>query len=650
MRRFSLTVRRMLLALSCTFVASLVVTAGAQAVVVDMNPAAAGQASVTYPSDQSDYYGVALSPEQVGASSWVPGSATSMLSSAGIPTVDSSGSCVDPALSLDLSWDGTAQELPPGGLCSHSYAAGSVLHKNETFGLVWDPNPYSDYTAPYLEQFLRDVADGSGTLGSPYAVTAQYTDAGGRAGNASMYGGGYDYSTAYPSSGCTASGPWYYKSDANSYVDSTNDICISDAQLRGELNSMVEQNGLIGRIQPGYSPVLVLMTPPGVETCIDGAGVMCSANSATSGPGAHSEVQFCSYHSQINIDGTVFDYIVQPFTALTACDDPAAPTLPNPITPPQLETDMGARLVSPLSQAQIATIVDPGFSGWFAQNGDEINDDGCAPEATSNGGTPVTYTTLDSATLGSSGQNPYLLQREFNNGGVIENSPWAYQCTPNVDLGVTYVVPSAVDAGDVVQFDGSKSYSSLLIPNGNFSWTFGDGTGATGPSATHIYAKGGTYTVTLTVTDRGGDVDTLSQTVQVLGSNGAPVPPPTPPPAGSPALTVRLAMMPQSLKAVLRSGIALQVSSNSPANGIATVSISRAAAKRAHIKVGHGPSVRIGLGTVASIQDGTVNLRLHLSKATVAKLRRLGHVSLTVRLALVGPGGQHIAVDVAGRY
>ena len=51
--------------------------------------------------------------------------------------------------------------LPTTGLCSHG---GAVIHKNETFALVWDPNPHRDWAAGYVEQFLRDVADGSGTL------------------------------------------------------------------------------------------------------------------------------------------------------------------------------------------------------------------------------------------------------------------------------------------------------------------------------------------------------------------------------------------------------------------------------------------------------------------------------------------------------
>ena len=148
---------------------------------------------------------------------------------------------------------------------------------------------------------------------------------------------------------------------------------------------------------------------------------------------------------------------------------------------------------------------------------------------------------------------------------------------------------------------------------------------------------------------------TFSQIVQVLGANGQAPPPPSGGSGGNGsgsnnALHVHLQLQPQSLKAALRNGISVRVTSNAAANGIATVMISRKAAKRAHIKVGKGPTVRIGLGTVSSVKNGSVMLRLHLSAATAAKLRRLGHVDMTIRLTLVAAGNQRIAVDAAASF
>ncbi len=51
--------------------------------------------------------------------------------------------------------------MPERSLC---YQGGAVMHKNETFALTWDPQrTYWSGTRGYVEQYLRDVADGSGS-------------------------------------------------------------------------------------------------------------------------------------------------------------------------------------------------------------------------------------------------------------------------------------------------------------------------------------------------------------------------------------------------------------------------------------------------------------------------------------------------------
>jgi hypothetical protein len=578
--------RRLIVAAVLAVVVSLASAVGAQAVVLNVG----GVGKI----------GVAL----------VPGS-----SRTGLPIVTSSPPCADPALSADL-------RLSDTGLC---FQGGAVLHRNETFDITWDPNrSYWATTKDYIEQFLRDVADGSGTLSSPYALTTQYSDAGGRAGNNSLYGGGCtDFGVAggscagaghdYPPSGCAAGS-----------------ICLTDAQLKSEVATMVTQQGLSGHLQPGYSPLLVVLTPPGVVTCLDAAGTFCSVNGTSS-------TQFCSYHSQVDVGGTTYPYVVQPWTTYTACDEPQLPALSNP-TPQQIGIDAGTRLVNPLSQAQLDAIVDPGLGGWLAIDGSGIND---------NGGCHPLGPKLDTVTVG---HGSYVLQREFNNGAAIVSDPNTYfGCAPDVLLSARFVAPSAVSPGDVIDFDGSKTVSTLVVPNAGYRWNFGDGTTAVGPSVVHTYATGGNYTVTLTVTDRGGNTDSLTQTVSVLGPGGSVVPPPNTTGSG-PGLDAHIQLLPQGLRGVLRSGVSAAVTSNEPADGIATLLISRSAARRAHIPLGRGAMVVVGRGTVSGIKDGTVNLHLRLSRAMAAKLRRLRHLTLTVRLALVAVGGDRRVIDAAGRY
>jgi PKD repeat protein len=50
----------------------------------------------------------------------------------------------------------------------------------------------------------------------------------------------------------------------------------------------------------------------------------------------------------------------------------------------------------------------------------------------------------------------------------------------------------------------------------NYSWNFGDGANGTGVIVSHAYGQAGMYIVTLTVTDVKGDVQSISQQVQIL--------------------------------------------------------------------------------------------------------------------------------------
>ena len=88
-------------------------------------------------------------------------------------------------------------------------------------------------------------------------------------------------------------------------------------------------------------------------------------------------------------------------------------------------------------------------------------------------------------------------------------------------------VPSvAATPGDlVVQVDGRGSSD----PDGwvdGYSWSFGDGTTAAGPTGPHRYAAPGRYSVVLTVTDNDGTTSTQTATVDVTAPPPAPAPPP----------------------------------------------------------------------------------------------------------------------------
>src|SRR5204863_11538 len=67
--------------------------------------------------------------------------------------------------------------------------------------------------------------------------------------------------------------------------------------------------------------------------------------------------------------------------------------------------------------------------------------------------------------------------------------------------------------------------STSSDPDGSivaYSWTFGDGATSTAPNPSHPYATGGSYTVTLTVTDNQGATGSTSHSVTVSQPNQPP--------------------------------------------------------------------------------------------------------------------------------
>src|SRR5436305_14884458 len=127
-------------ALALTVAISLAVTtSAAQAIVV---------------ADQGSNYGVALEP---GTS--LPAGVSPVTTGSGCPN--------DPALTSDLAFLTGSNPL-----CYH--AGGAILPNNQTFAITWDAHRgYWAGTRSFVEQFIKDVADGSpsGSLSPPYGVT-----------------------------------------------------------------------------------------------------------------------------------------------------------------------------------------------------------------------------------------------------------------------------------------------------------------------------------------------------------------------------------------------------------------------------------------------------------------------------------------------
>jgi PKD repeat protein len=82
----------------------------------------------------------------------------------------------------------------------------------------------------------------------------------------------------------------------------------------------------------------------------------------------------------------------------------------------------------------------------------------------------------------------------------------------------TFAPTDPTTSDPVIFTDQSWDLDGIVVA---WNWTFGDGGASTNQNPVHQYANGGSFNVTLTVTDDDGATDTSSQTVDVLGPSAA---------------------------------------------------------------------------------------------------------------------------------
>jgi PKD domain len=612
-------------------------------------------------------------------------------------------------------------------LSTVDYGAGPILQFNDTYAIYWDPavlragdpgrpGKYHGNWQQQINRFLHDVAAASnqGELGNVYALTGQYTETGGSpAAYKSTFEGGYVDHDTYPANGCT---------DPEQSTNK-NFACFTDQQLHQELLSFIEADHL----PTGLSVIYFLLTPPGVTVCTDGGTITghCSDSGAST---ASYENSFCSYHSYTTSPalGTVL-YSVIPWTTgtLGSALEPAGVSgsdCQNGTTTPQ-EPNQGTFyagglspdgfydnglpdvLINQISEEQIATITDPTFTAWNEPvSGDEVPDlcrnwfEG--PPVVQGIATAQEHTeagTLYNQTI--NGDN-YYLNTEFNQAADYYDYP-GLRCELHNNLVPSFTTPAGVvNAGVNVSFDGNQSDVTLEqsaddssgsqpYHRAQFSWSFGDGSTVSGPgyssegtplyaSVFHSYTYGGTYNVTLTVTDAAGNTASVSEPITVEGP-AAPSPSGGAPGSGgsqttAPAAAVgssssgssgsgssgssssgsgssggtfpgpvaSQAVLSHSLSSVLSKGLLIRYSVNEQVAGRFEVLLAASIAKRIGL---HGPpatglvngtppQIVIGKAILVTTKGGRSTVKIQFGKVTAARLRKLRKVSLMLMLVV----------------
>ena len=385
---------------------------------------------------------------------------------------------------------------------------------------------------------------------------------------------------------------------------------------------------------------------------------------------------------------------------------PAVEQQPNQPKCPSLDGfcdyGLGDLIINQVAVELQNTITDPLLNAWQDASQREVTDE-CrnffAPVA---GGEYVPLVggpgagNLFNQVLGT---NHYYINNSFNQAAQRLNYP-GIPCLHGVRLEPKFTMPNPVNAGDIVGFNGMESnitLNSAVSFNGGgspqanyatYTWNFGDGSPVvTGyapgapiceapwlapcaASTFHAYTYGGTYPVTLTVTDVGGNTSTVTQNVKVIGP-----PPPSPEspvsPGGSggtsgsaaggqsgagaaggsggsskgsappvPAPLAASVVLTHSLRSAVRRGLVVRYSVNEQVTGRFEVLLSRAVANRLHISgptavglpPGSAPAVVIGRALLITTAGGRNTLRVTLAHAAGARLGKARRVSLTLRL------------------
>ncbi len=622
-----------------------------------------------------------------------------------------------------------------------------VLHGGVgDYAIYWDPKDPIEFTHEWvanLDGFFQAL--GEARLDTPFGVIAQYRDRS----NAvkpfeALFKGSYSDTVKFPSGKCT---------------DPNHTICLTDAQLREQLQSFIATHGL----PKGMDTVYYLLTPPGVSVCLDEAATRCSDYTLTKTESEKGERKsasytnsFCSYHGAINPDNasegdaSTILYATIPWTGYTTsfdCQDggwnPEKGTeereAPAELStkeeearetklaedPPKLREEEEEKrvlegphieepnqdgksetggytsaltdvLVNQISEEEINTVTDPLLGSWSDAKGNEATDicrnifDSTAGEDESAGevtGSVVAGKNTGAGTLSnvSLGDKRYYINNVFS---LSEDA-----CSGGLGLVARFTAPNPVNAGEIIAVDGMESEVGLgttlafgpsgppTITYATFSWNFGDGTSEVAgfapgaptcefpwlspcaASAMHSYQYGGTYEVTLTVTDVDGNKSSVTHDVVVDGppapkgsaagggsaGSASPAGQSTQTGAGAqakggsakvPAPVAAAAIPKQSLHSAVRKGLVVSYSVNEQVAGHFEVLLSSATAHR--LGITGSPAVGLPAGSPAEVviakailvttKGGHSAVHIAFSKRTAARLAHVHKVSLMLRL------------------
>jgi hypothetical protein len=381
------------------------------------------------------------------------------------------------------------------------------------------------------------------------------------------------------------------------------------------------------------------------------------------------------------------------------------------------DTGLADVIINQIASEQQDIVTDPLLNGWQTSIHHWEALDECrnifAPVIS---GTVTANENSAAGTLAdnSLGEGSYYLNAAFNLAAYKLPSPGA-PCLTHVNLLPAFTAPNPVATGELVGFNGMESNISLNVaddfPGGGaqketyatYTWNFGDGSApVTGfapgsppcetpwlspcaASPFHSYRYGGTYEVTLTVTDVGGDTASSSRRITVVGP---PPPSPeaqTPPaqtgggssasggststggtttggkqPAGgkAPAPVAAQAVLTHSLRSALRKGLLVSYAVNEQVAGHFEVLLDRSTASRLGVSgpaalglpAGSAPAVVVGRAILITTAGGRSTVKIVFTKRVASRLAHAHKLSLMLRLVVRNAGQSPTSTTVVSTF
>ncbi len=391
------------------------------------------------------------------------------------------------------------------------YSGGPVMPSNTNYTIVWAPSSYTgpqfqyDYVAG-VNQFFVDLAHDSGSHTNSDSVSTQYNDANGNtAAYDSTFGGSFTDTDPLPPNGCPAL---------------QGDICLTDAQLQSELDQFLSAHNLPRDLTHAY----FLLTPPGVASCLDEAGTICSVN-------ADLNQAFCAYHTNSATPVSFLYANIPDYAGYPGCD-PYVTFCPTPGFFPlcYYPNTYGDAVVSGISHEHNEMMTDPqpnnAWADWQPscgpntcgeEGGDKCNQDEANDPSTNPHLINGPYGLLDAPYNQVINGRGYWLQREWSNQG--------HQCldfwTSNGNTA-TASFTHTPGAGTTVNFDASTSTATGGVAE--YVWQFNDASGPQPQNTTietaqatisHTFPEAGTYDVALTVMGADGTSNGTAHIVSI---------------------------------------------------------------------------------------------------------------------------------------